>query len=269
MSEDRLSRWSRLKRKGGADAGEEKRALEERSRAAQAKAEAAPETVRLPGGARVRNFVPAMPPLAPEAEDDDDRLSRGVGHADDGAPQPSVPAPDAATPAPAADHDDRPLTPDEEKIVADLPAIESLTAESDLSPFMRAGVPGFIQRRALRAMWRVNPFFNIRDGLDDYDQDFNILHKDIAPDLGEYRVGKGFLSDQELRDMTPKEARRAFGEDIDEDETAGAAVEDAAEAVDNIPEQESGELGEISEDGTKCIKTPKNNTQKDREIDDA
>lgn len=230
MAETRLSRWSRLKRKGGADEREERSAAEDRARAAGAET-AAPEAIRLPGGARVRNFVPAMPPLAPEAEDGDDRLSRGIGHADD---------PEAPPEEDADEIEARELTDEEKAAVADLPAIDSLTAESDLGPFMRDGVPEFIRRRALRAMWRLNPMFGFRDGLDDYDEDFNVVDRIIDSGTGNYRVGRGFLSDKELRDMTPENARRAFGEDIEDDETE----EGDPPADDDVEVSDVGEGGD-------------------------
>jgi hypothetical protein len=236
MAESRLSRWARLKQKGGADEREERSAAEDRARAADAKA-AATETIKLPGGARVRNFVPAMPPLAPEAEAEDDRLSRGIGHVE----EPATPA-DEESDNKSGDLEERELTDAEKAAVADLPAIDSLTAESDLGPFMREGVPAFIRRRALRAMWRLNPVFGFRDGLDDYDEDFNVIDKIIDSGTGNYRVGRGFLSDKELRDMTPENARRAFGEDIEEDE-----VEEADLAEDE--ENEDVDVGDVGEGG--------------------
>ena len=66
-SESRLSRWSRLKSKGGADAREEAAALEDKARIETATLETPDEFLKLPGGARVRHFVPAITPLAPEA----------------------------------------------------------------------------------------------------------------------------------------------------------------------------------------------------------
>lgn len=82
MAEKRLSRWSRLKSKGGADAREEARVEAEKTQAETQKTRTADEFSVLPGGARARNFVPAMAPLAPDAEDDDDRFTRGIGHAE-------------------------------------------------------------------------------------------------------------------------------------------------------------------------------------------
>jgi Protein of unknown function (DUF3306) len=56
---------------------------------------------------------------------------------------------------------------------ASLPAIESITAETDIRAFFAAGVPAELTRAALRRVWTSDP--KIRDfvGLADYDWDFN------------------------------------------------------------------------------------------------
>jgi Protein of unknown function (DUF3306) len=57
--------------------------------------------------------------------------------------------------------------------LAKLPAIESITAESDIRAFLAPGVPPELTRAALRRAWSADP--KIRDfvGLADYDWDFN------------------------------------------------------------------------------------------------
>jgi hypothetical protein len=54
-----------------------------------------------------------------------------------------------------------------------LPPVETITAESDIQAFLRAGVPPELTRAALRRAWAADP--KIRDfvGLADYDWDFN------------------------------------------------------------------------------------------------
>ncbi len=249
MAEGRLSRWSRLKSKGGADAREEALVAEDKVRTEATRATPPNEFATLPGGMRVRNFVPAMAPLAPDAEDDDDWLTRGIGHTE--PDETAEPENDAATVEEALEAQFASLPPDEEdlfagideeelteeqrEIVEGLPPLDSLDKDSDFTPFMRDGVPEFLKRRALRVLWRVNPFFNFRDGLNDYDQDFNVIHKVIDELTGNYQVGRGFLSDKELRDMTPESTRRAFGELEDEDvaEAADASPEETPEAAEN------------------------------------
>jgi len=239
MAEKRLSRWSRLKAKGGADAREEARVAEEKTQVETQAAQPRDPFATLPGGARARHFVPAMAPLAPDPEDDDDRLTRGIGHAepdtengDEAVVLPSEPA------LADGDNDDDLLQPidtaglseEEREIVAGLPPLDTLDKDSDFTPFLRDGVPEFLKRRALRLLWRLNPFFNFRDGLNDYDEDFNVVHRIIDEMVGNYRVGRGHLSDQELRDMMPEDARKAFDEDDPEAESEHAAAsEDACE----------------------------------------
>lgn len=54
---------------------------------------------------------------------------------------------------------------------ADMPPIESLTEDSDVSGFLSPGVSDDLRRAALRKLF-LNPKFNVCDGLDDYCQDF-------------------------------------------------------------------------------------------------
>ncbi len=252
-TEKRLSRWSRLKNKGGADEREETTVAVDKVKTEIAVKEAEPAAKRLPGGVMVRNFVPAMAPLAPDPEDDDDALTRGIGHAE---PDPDVETDENAEPTSPREHgdveifdtdavfagiDEEDLTEEQQEIVAGLPPVESLVEGSDFTPFLKDGVPEFMKRKALRMLWRASPFFNLRDGLNDYDEDFNIIDKVIDEMVGNYKIGRGHLSEEELRDMMPEEARRAFDEDeeeaedgentelegVGEDELANAEISDA------------------------------------------
>lgn len=56
---------------------------------------------------------------------------------------------------------------------ADMPPIESLGAGSDFSGFMSPGVSEELRKLALRKMFSL-PSYHIRDGLDDYDDDYTI-----------------------------------------------------------------------------------------------
>src|SRR5690606_1128964 len=68
-------------------------------------------------------------------------------------------------PGPAQTETDEPAEP--------LPRVEDLTAASDLSAFLRKGVPMALKSAAMRKMWSLDP--NIRDhvGLSEYAWDFN------------------------------------------------------------------------------------------------
>jgi hypothetical protein len=75
-----------------------------------------------------------------------------------------IPAePDAAPPA-AEDQAAEPQ-PDLQEELTRLPPVEELTAQSDLVPFMRKGVPAALRNAALRRMWVLDP--SIRDYVGD------------------------------------------------------------------------------------------------------
>jgi Protein of unknown function (DUF3306) len=79
-------------------------------------------------------------------------------------------APAAAPSDPAVDEEPA-LTPEE---IARLPSLEELTAETDISCFLRKGVPETLRNAALRRMWSLDPA--IRDFVGearDYSYDWN------------------------------------------------------------------------------------------------
>ncbi|MBX2885386.1 MAG: DUF3306 domain-containing protein [Granulosicoccus sp.] len=81
---------------------------------------------------------------------------------------------DTTSPAPAdqsaaqADSEE-PLLSDD-----DMPAIETLTATSDISGFLNKGVSSALRRAALRHVF-AQPQYNVRDGLNDYDGDYTVF----------------------------------------------------------------------------------------------
>ncbi len=57
----------------------------------------------------------------------------------------------------------------------DLPPVDGLDKDSDYTPFLGDGVPEKLARAAMRKLWRSDPIFAFRDGLDDYDEDYTII----------------------------------------------------------------------------------------------
>lgn len=57
--------------------------------------------------------------------------------------------------------------------LASLPPVESLTAESDITAFLRKGVPEALKRAALRRAWALDPAIRDFVGPADYAWDFN------------------------------------------------------------------------------------------------
>ncbi len=77
----------------------------------------------------------------------------------------------------AAEHETEEIEVQEPVLTdADMPAIESLTEDSNFSQFMSSGVSDELRNLALRKMFKA-PFFNVRDGLDEYDGDYTSFEK--------------------------------------------------------------------------------------------
>src|SRR5712691_2443179 len=83
---------------------------------------------------------------------------------DPAAPQP---------PSPASDDIAAPVAPDASDATASLPPIESLDANSDITPFLAPGVPAELTRRALRHAWHSDPAIRDFVGLSENAWDFN------------------------------------------------------------------------------------------------
>jgi hypothetical protein len=86
--------------------------------------------------------------------------------------QADVPREQSESPWAAADDAEHVLSPEE---IAALPRIEALTAASDVTVFLRPGVPEALRKAALRRAWLVDPA--IRDFVGharDYAYDWNV-----------------------------------------------------------------------------------------------
>ena len=92
-----------------------------------------------------------------------------VANVDPGFPAASVP--EGGVPAVAPGEG----TPAGEDAAKDLPPVDGLDKDSDYTPFLGDGVPEKLARAAMRKLWRSDPIFAFRDGLDDYDDDYTII----------------------------------------------------------------------------------------------
>lgn len=73
-------------------------------------------------------------------------------------PEPEAEGAEADLIAPQTGPEARPPEPEPaDDPVLDLPSLEALTAETDLAPFLRAGVPAVLRNAALRRMWSLDP----------------------------------------------------------------------------------------------------------------
>ena len=92
-------------------------------------------------------------------------------------------------------------------------------------------VPDFLKRQAYRVLWRSNPIFNFRDGLDDYDEDFS-LAKLVGNIVSE---GKGASKPGQARakDETAKTAASEKGVDADDKGIAEGEDDDIGDGEDD------------------------------------
>ena len=141
------------------------------------------------------------------------------------APKPA--AGDPAASAVPAEAEDKPVLTD-----ADMPPLESLTEESDFSPFMSKGVSEELRNLALRKLFR-SSVFNIRDGLDEYDDDFTTFEKlgDIVTADMKHQIE---MQQQKLREKLAAEGRSdELAAADDEADAVAGADDDLAEDIDD------------------------------------
>ena len=145
-----------------------------------------------------------------------------------------------------------PVIPEEpEKILTDedMPDIETLDANSDYSVFMSEGVSQELRNLALRKMFK-NPVFNVRDGLDDYDDDFTTFAN----------LGDLVTADMRHREEM-KEKIRQREEEEEAQRLAREAPEDGAVEKEVTDEEESNEPEESTETELSEVSDPEDSDE--------
>lgn len=97
-----------------------------------------------------------------------------------------------------------------------LPDPETLQAGSDFSAYMVPGVSGALRRQALKRLWATGNY-NVRDGLDDYDADYNKLLKPMSSELAG-KLRKWTHKVEEAVDKQVADAQLEGAKDSDEQE---------------------------------------------------
>ncbi|MDH3714376.1 MAG: DUF3306 domain-containing protein [Gammaproteobacteria bacterium] len=150
------------------------------------------------------------------------RWSRRKAHAREDALQPATATdPAEQPPAPDPQSEAPPLTD------ADMPPVDSLTENSDVSGFFSPGVSDKLRRIALRKVFSL-AIYNVRDGLDDYDEDFTVfepLGDTITADM-RHRQEREAQKQRERAALDQQQAESEIEETID-DEAEQPADRDA------------------------------------------
>ena len=112
----------------------------------------------------------------------------------------------------------------------DMPPIDTLSASSDLTGFFNRGVSAKLRRAALRHVFQL-PSYNVRDGLNDYDDDFTYfepLGDTVTSDMKWHAARKE--RERLERERLEEEAQQA--EDARLAETDDETTDDAGESDD-------------------------------------
>ncbi|SDO07827.1 Protein of unknown function [Halomonas shengliensis] len=120
---------------------------------------------------------------------------------------------------------------------ATLPDPDSLPADADFSAYLVKGVSSQLRRRALRRLWSTGGY-GLRDGLDDYDENYREALKPLARDLAD-----------QLRRWTRSEPDSDDAQVQTQDDQKPAAAErdqPAAHADDESRERETRDVASAS-----------------------
>jgi hypothetical protein len=123
--------------------------------------------------------------------------------------------------------------------LSQLPPLDSLTKDSDFSPFMRPEVPEDLRRQALRKLWVLDPGLAAPDLLDMHMVDYNAVPtfpEGLRDTL--FRVGRGMI-DTATRDKEAKE----IAESTDEKDLAAEPSAPPAESESNVDDGKDRQRG--------------------------
>jgi len=179
----------------------------------------------------------------------------------------------AAEPAVAEEPPDTPLdsaTTEVDEVVlsdADMPAIDTIDSDSDISCFFNKGVSEPLRQLALRQLFR-SPVFNITDGLNDYDEDytsFEPLGDIVTSDMRFHAERKARLAEQEAQLAEQADAESSLPDEPDnadaesevatQDDTVHEVVEPDQAAVTSTPQDDEPSLLTEQADDEQIIAT--------------
>ena len=140
---------------------------------------------------------------------------------------------------------------------ADMPSLDTLDERSDYSGFLSPGVSDRLRKRALRKLFAA-AVFNVRDGLDDYDEDFTWFEP-----LGDMVTSdmKHQAEVAERRRLEAEEAKLAEAGESGEPQTA-------SEETPEVEEDEQTEAAPVADAGSDGQEARTLSATPDRDGDD-
>ena len=151
---------------------------------------------------------------------------------------------------------------------AGMPDIETLDGESDYSPFLSEGVSKELRNLALKKLF-FSGKFAIRDGLDDYDDDFTYfepLGDTVTSDMKfhQRRKEKARLAEIEAKE---REAEELAAAELEAAELEASEKEPESVAEDNASETQQAEQVE-PDDELQQAENNHNATEQDKNLDE-
>ena len=122
---------------------------------------------------------------------------------------------------------------------ADMPDIDTLGEDSDFTGFMSPGVSDELRNLALRKLFHA-PVFNIRDGLDEYDEDYTSFEK-----LGDI-VTCDMKHQMEVQERKRREALELEQEQEQENQ---ARAEAELEDIEELEDMDDEDAADIADEG--------------------
>lgn len=122
----------------------------------------------------------------------------------------------------------------------DMPPLESLSEKSDFSQFLSSGVSDELRNLALRKLFNL-PQFNVRDGLNDYDEDFSkipVLAQEVAAKMRSWLHEK----QDELTSELKEELNEALNAEANE-----ALTEEPAQTLTEKPSINANKATDVTE----------------------
>ncbi|WP_417594802.1 DUF3306 domain-containing protein [Oceanospirillum sp.] len=188
------------------------------------------------------------------------------------------PTPDLSTSASNAPAATEPAEAEPQLTDDDMPDVEAIDGNSNVSAFFSEGVSEKLRKQALKAMF-LKPEFNIRDGMDDYDLDYTDapeLTADVVAGLRQWFNNKDPLEsenaavqneEQETQASTgvdenvntPNTQEEAGTKEMPQNATAESATENAEDKIaKEKPEPDQNQTDLASDKATSADSAPEN-----------
>jgi len=128
-----------------------------------------------------------------------------------------------------------------------LPSIDELDAQSDYSVFLAKNVPEALRRAALRKLWASDPVFANLDGLNDYDEDFNLATTVGGAVQSAWQTGHGYVDEVEDKLEQVEQTVGRTGAAADSHDERVENAEDDAAAVEAVLSENDAAMGETAD----------------------